>query len=107
MPEKKREARSVFYDLFDAPYAMEMEMRSKVYGAVLDEIARRKMKQKRIAEALNIHQPTVSDLLRGKIDKFSLGRLVTFAGKLGLHVTVTLGTRPAKKQAAKAVRAAA
>ena len=49
-------------------------------------------------------QPRISDLLRGKMSKFSLEMLVIYAEKLGLHTEIRT-TAPEKQ--AQARRAAA
>jgi hypothetical protein len=42
---------------------------------------------------LGIHQPDVSNLLNGRVSKFSVGKLIQFAGKLNLVVQVKI-TKP-------------
>jgi len=44
------------------------------------------------ATLLGITQPCLSDLLRGRVDKFSLDTLVAFAARAGLavHLEMTL-----------------
>jgi predicted XRE-type DNA-binding protein len=48
-------------------------------------IERRKWTQAQAAEALGISQSRVSDLIRGKCDKFSVGKLLTLASRVGLR----------------------
>jgi hypothetical protein len=49
--------------------------------------------QARAAEILGVTQPRVSDLVRGRIDLFSIDALVDFLAQLGVGVTVRT-TRP-------------
>ena len=42
--------------------------------------------QAQAAKRLGVSQPRVNDLLRGKIDKFSLDALVIMLNKAGMHV---------------------
>jgi len=44
--------------------------------------------QRKIAEQLNITQPRVSALMKGKINKFSVDSLMAIAYKLGLDVSI-------------------
>ena len=44
--------------------------------------------QKKLQAILHEPQPRVSDLLRGKMSKFSLETLVIYAEKLGLHTEI-------------------
>lgn len=48
------------------------------------------MTQAEAAAALNIDQPKVSKLLRGRLDDFSLDRLVSYAAALGHGVDVKI-----------------
>ena len=45
-----------------------------------------KMTQGAAARALGVGQPRLNDLLRGKIDKFSLDALVNMLGHAGMRV---------------------
>ncbi len=53
--------------------------------------------QQELQTLLNTTQPRISDLLRGKMSKFSLEMLVIYAEKLGLHTEIR--TTSPKKQA--------
>ena len=53
-------------------------------------IERRGVDQAYLKKTLKIHQPDVSNLLRGKISKFSTGKLIQFAVRLNLGVRVEL-----------------
>jgi predicted XRE-type DNA-binding protein len=44
--------------------------------------------QRQLQEILNESQPRISDLMRGKMSKFSLEMLVVYAEKLGLHTEI-------------------
>jgi Helix-turn-helix domain len=46
---------------------------------------------------VQVHQPDVSNLLRGKLSKFSTAKLITFAVRLNLGVHVKL-TEPKKQK---------
>ncbi|WP_100451523.1 helix-turn-helix domain-containing protein [Mycobacteroides abscessus] len=56
--------------------------------AIEKQITERGWTQVQAAEELNLTQPRVSDLLRGKISKFSLDALVGLAPKLGIQLRV-------------------
>lgn len=55
-----------------------------------DIIKRQHMTQKETAAKLGIDQPRVSALLRGRLDLFSLERLMGFAQRLGNSINITL-----------------
>jgi len=50
------------------------------------EIEARGLTQVQIANLLQMHQPDASLLVRGRLDKFSMTRLMQFAERLGLIV---------------------
>jgi predicted XRE-type DNA-binding protein len=51
--------------------------------------------QSAAAERLGISQPRLNDLLRGRLDRFSLDTLVDLAGRAGLQVDVSVSPRAA------------
>ena len=54
-------------------------------------IRARRLTQVAVAGVLGVSQSRVSDLTRGKVEKFSLDMLVTFAVKLGKLAKIKLG----------------
>ena len=48
------------------------------------------LSQKSAANRLGLTQPRLNDLLRGKIDKFSLDALFDLAGRAGLKISLAL-----------------
>ncbi len=74
--------------------AANMRARSDLMIAVREVVAGWGTTQARAAERLGITQPRLNDLLRGRIDKFSLDALMNLAGQAGLSVRVEV-SRPA------------
>ncbi|WP_058555994.1 helix-turn-helix domain-containing protein, partial [Thiohalocapsa sp. ML1] len=54
--------------------------------ALKERIARTGLTQAQAAELFGVTQPRVSDLVRGKINLFSLDGLVNMASAAGLHI---------------------
>ena len=54
-------------------------LKAKVAAAISRHVQAAGMSQTEAAEALGIDQPKVSKLLRGRLDEFSLDRLVSYA----------------------------
>jgi len=73
--------------------AEKMKLRSVLMIALSDYVKNSGGTQATVAERLGISQPRLSDLLKGKINKFSLDMLVTLAIKAGL--TIDLNVRAA------------
>ena len=59
-------------------------------AALREHVQQRTGTQAEKAEALGITQPRLNDLLKGRIDKFSLDALVALAPKAGLRVNVNV-----------------
>jgi predicted XRE-type DNA-binding protein len=82
--------RSVFHDLFPAEKAAEMEMRAQLLIGLEHWLERSGMKQAEAAKVLGVTQARVSDLKRGKIDRFSMDLLVRLAARAGLKPRLKL-----------------
>ena len=82
---------NVLEDLgFSAEEIREIEIQHDLWASIRAEIEARKMTQGQVAKALQIHQPDASLLLRGQIARFSITRLLQFADRLGLAVTLAV-----------------
>ncbi|QDZ10853.1 helix-turn-helix domain-containing protein [Devosia ginsengisoli] len=66
--------------------AENMKLRSALMMALERHIRAQAWTQAEAARRLGVTQPRVSDLLRGKIELFSLDMLVSLVGAAGLHV---------------------
>ena len=71
--------------------AANMKARSDVMIAIRQVIDKWKVTQAEAAKRLGITQPRLNDLLRGRIDKFSLDALMNLAVRAGLSVRVKVG----------------
>jgi predicted XRE-type DNA-binding protein len=56
-------------------------------------VRRHRLTQKQLTVLLNDHQPNVSDLLNGKITKFSLEKLLRYADRLEIETKVKVKER--------------
>ena len=78
---------NVFEDLgFDAPEAENLKLRAQLMRELEQLIHDAQLTQSDAAELLNIHQSRVSDLVRGKIDRFSIDTLVKLLARAGRRV---------------------
>jgi hypothetical protein len=50
-----------------------------------------------LAALLKVHQPDVSNLMKGKISRFSITRLIQFAVRLNLDTRIEVGAPKATK----------
>ena len=80
---------SVWDAIEDTPQAAaNMRARSQIMIAIEQEVRSWDLTQAKAAERLGVTQPRLNDLLRGKVDKFSLDALVELSARAGLAVTV-------------------
>lgn len=82
---------SVWDALEDSPAeAANMRLRSELMIAVQEAVAGWGLTQAQAAQRLDVTQPRLSDLLRGRISKFSLDALSVLAERAGLSVRVQI-----------------
>jgi predicted XRE-type DNA-binding protein len=92
-------AKSAFYDIKDTPeQAANLTARSMLMIAIEQRIKENGWTQAEAAERFHVTQPRVSDLLNGKINKFSLDALVNMLPAVGLVFEI----KPAAKESAAA-----
>src|ERR1700681_4268815 len=83
--------RSVFYDLFLPEKAAELEMRAQLLMGLEHWLEKSRMTQAEAAKVLGLTQARVSDLKRGKINRFSMALLVRLAARWTQTQTETRG----------------
>ena len=74
----------------DPGQAENMKLRSRLMMALRDHIAQEGLSQAAAARLLGVTQPRISDLVRGKIDLFSLDTLVNMLAATGLHIELRI-----------------
>lgn len=78
---------SVWDAIEDTPEEAEnMKLRSVLMMALKDHIVRVGLSQSQAAKLFSVTQPRVSDLMRGKINLFTIDALVNMVVAAGLHV---------------------
>lgn len=84
---EKQRFNSVWDALEDTPQdAANMKARSELMLAIRSVVDSWAVTQTEAASRLNVTQPRMNDLLRGRIDKFSLDTLLNLAHSAGLSV---------------------
>jgi predicted XRE-type DNA-binding protein len=91
---KKRSTKvkgNIFVELgFEPAEAAVLQMRANLMSDLRLYIENNKLTQSEAAERLGIAQSRVSDLIRGKWEKFSLEMLITLEARIGRTVKVQL-----------------
>ncbi|MBB3256325.1 putative XRE-type DNA-binding protein [Paraburkholderia bannensis] len=70
--------------------AANMELRCQLMFALEQHIKRHKMTQAQAALLFGVTQPRVSDLMRGKIDRFGIDMLVNMAATAGMKIELRI-----------------
>jgi len=78
---------NVFEDL-GYPNPEESQAKADLSRQIHQIIKNRKLTQKKAAEIMGIDQPKVSDLVRGKLSKYTLDRLIRFLRLLGRDIEI-------------------
>ena len=82
-----RSSGNVFADLgFSHEEAEHLKIRSALMAAIVKLIKVRKLTQSSAAALFGVSQPRISDLVRGKIDLFSIDTLVEMLAKADVRV---------------------
>ena len=80
---------NVFMDLGYSPdEAAILQMRADLMADLRKFIKVKRLTQAKAAEILGVSQSRISDLTRGKWERFSLEMLITLATRAGMRVTV-------------------
>jgi predicted XRE-type DNA-binding protein len=82
---------NVYLDLgFSPAEAAHLLLRSRLMVELESLIRRRRLTQCAAARLLGVSQPRVSDLVRGRIERFSLDALVELLAKAGMTVELVV-----------------
>lgn len=80
---------SVWDAIEDTPEEAEnMKLRSSLILALKKHLVHNNISQAQASKLFGVTQPRISDLMRGKINLFSLDALVNMAATAGLHVEI-------------------
>jgi len=88
-----RSTGNVFRDLgFSPDEAEHLRIRSDLLLQLQKAIKSKGLKQAEAAKLLEVTQPRVSDLMRGRVDLFSVDTLIDMLARLGIRVRVVFST---------------
>lgn len=90
----RRSSGNVFRDLgFSKPEAENLKIRTDLMIRLSKLIDDRRLTQAEAARLFGVTQPRISDLVRGKIDRFSIDTLVAMLGHAGVRIQIVVGRR--------------
>ena len=90
---------NVFADL-GMPDAEELKAKALLVIEIIQIIEARGLKQAEAAQIMGIDQPKVSQLVRGKLDGFSMERLYRFLNALGRDIEIVVKPKPKSRREA-------
>ena len=87
----ERSSDNIFCDLgFSPSEAARLAVRSRLMLALREHIRRKGWTQAEAARVMGVTQPRISNLVQGRIDRFSLDGLIGLLQACGLQVRFTL-----------------
>ncbi len=96
--KRTRSSGNVFRDLGFSPDEAEyLKVRAELMANLQKVITARGLKQAEAAELLGVTQPRISDLMRGRIDLFSIDTLIDMLARLGVRATLVF--QPIRRRA--------
>jgi predicted XRE-type DNA-binding protein len=98
-PEYTRSSGNVFADL-GLPESDELLAKAALANQIASIVGHRHLTQVETARALGTGQPKVSELLAGKLDGFSMERLIRYLNALGRDVQIVVTPKPRSRDRA-------
>jgi predicted XRE-type DNA-binding protein len=91
---------------FSTSEASALKIKAEILSAILEDVRAKGYTQAQLAEILDEYQPSVSNLLRGRISQVSIEKLLRYADRLHLQTSIAVrpmaGRRRAGQSRAKA-----
>lgn len=78
-----------------ATEAASMKLRAELAIEIIERMQDRKLTQAKAAEVIGVTQPRISDLMRGRLNLFSLDALVDMADRIGLQTRMVVSPKRA------------
>ena len=82
---------------FSASEASALKIKAEILSAILELVRTEKYTQKDLVEILDEYQPSISNLLKGRISQVSIEKLLRYADRL--HLETRIAVRPVARTA--------
>jgi predicted XRE-type DNA-binding protein len=86
---------------FSASEASALKIKAKIFSAVLEHIRAKGYTQAQLVDLLDEYQPSVSNLLKGRIAQVSIEKLLRYADRLHLETSIAVRPLEAKPRRTK------
>lgn len=90
---------NVFADL-NLPNPEERLVKATIALSIGELIEKRSLTQEEAGAILGLPQPSVSNLVRGKLEKFTIDRLLRYMRKLDYDITISFKLKPKSREEA-------
>jgi predicted XRE-type DNA-binding protein len=87
---------------FSASEASALKIKAEILSAILDHVRAEGYTQRQLVEILDEYQPSVSNLLKGRISQVSIEKLLRYADRLNLETSVAV--RPVARGARSRIK---
>ena len=88
--------KSVFQDLgFNEQESLALTIKADLYSKILEVIEKQGLKPRALEKMLDVPQPRVSELLRGKLSSVSIEKLLAYLEKMGVETLVSFKAKRA------------
>ncbi len=77
---------------FSASEASALKIKAEILSAILEHVRARSYTQAQLVDILDEYQPSVSNLLKGRISQVSIEKLLRYADRL--HLQTSISVRP-------------
>jgi len=82
---------------FSASEASSLKIKAEILSAILEHVKAKRYTQKDLVEILDEYQPSISNLLKGRISQVSIEKLLRYADRL--HLETRIAVRPVVRPA--------
>ena len=81
---------------FSRSEASALKVKAEILSAILEHVRAKSYTQAQLVDILDEYQPSVSNLLKGRISQVSIEKLLRYADRL--HLETRIAVRPAEAQ---------
>jgi len=82
---------------FSPSEASALKVKAEILSAILEHVRAKRYTQRQLVDILDEYQPSVSNLLKGRISQVSIEKLLRYADRL--HLQTTIAVRPVQPRA--------
>jgi predicted XRE-type DNA-binding protein len=79
----------------DSALAQNLKIRSRLMSELSRYVEQQGLTQREAADFFEVSQPRISDLVRGKIERFTIDMLVNMLSKTGKHIKIKVSANAA------------